>query len=213
MATSLAQKLKISSDSTIRLINAPENFLAMLHSEVKITDGEKPDQIHWFVKDQQQLETELEMVVPMVAGSIICWVYYPKGSSGIQTDLTRDKGWDKLLVHNEYQWLSLISFDDTWSAFGFRAKKETAVPKETKPGAREIFDYVNPATKEVRLPADLEHALKGDPAGEAFNKLAFSNKKEYIEWVITAKREATRKQRVAATIEKLSNGWKNPRNI
>ena len=213
MATSLAQKLKIKAGCTIRAINAPDNFSETLPAEVNFTNAASADQIHWFVKDQQQLEKDLKEVVSCIEGDRICWVYYPKGSSGMQTDLTRDRGWDKLLAHREYQWLSLISFDETWSAFGFRAKTPSDLVKEARPGTREIFDYVNAATKEIRLPADLELALNGSPAEELFSKLAFSNKKEYIEWVITAKREETRKQRVAATIEKLSNGWKNPRNI
>jgi hypothetical protein len=212
MAISLAQKLKLRAGSTIRTINAPDNFPDTLLPEVSIVTKGPPDQIHWFVKDQLQLEKDLKGVVDMVKDAVICWVYYPKGSSGIQTDLTRDKGWDKLLAHDEYQWLSLISFDETWSAFGFRARTQSDLRKQAKAGSREIFEYVNPATKEVRLPADLELALKSDPAGQIFDKLAYSHKKEYIEWVITARREETRKQRIAATIEKLSNGWKNPRN-
>jgi hypothetical protein len=31
----------------------------------------------------------------------------------MQTDLTRDKGWDALMRHKELQWISLISFDAT----------------------------------------------------------------------------------------------------
>jgi hypothetical protein len=57
------------------------------------------------------------------SGLVICWIHYPKGSSGIQTDLTRDKGWENLLKENLH-WLSLISFNETWSAFGMRLKTE-----------------------------------------------------------------------------------------
>ncbi len=38
-------------------------------------------------------------------------------------------------------------------------------------------------------------------------------KKEYIEWIVTAKREETRIQRIDGTIERLVKGWKNPRNM
>ena len=45
-----------------------------------------------------------------------------------------------------------------------------------------------------------------------FNSLAFSHKKEYIEWIVEAKKEETRTNRVAGTIERLKKGWKNPAN-
>jgi hypothetical protein len=37
----------------------------------------------------------------------------------MQTDLTRDKGWGPL-EGADLMWLSLVSVDDTWSAFGLR---------------------------------------------------------------------------------------------
>ena len=46
-----------------------------------------------------------------------------------------------------------------------------------------------------------------------FDALSFTNKKEYIEWIVTAKREETRNERIKGTIERLGKGWKNPRNM
>jgi hypothetical protein len=50
------------------------------------------------------------------------WISYPKGTSKLQTDLTRDKGWEPL-AGSDLMWLSLVSVDDTWSAFGLRPYK------------------------------------------------------------------------------------------
>ena len=73
---------------------------------------------------------------------------------------------------------------------------------------------MNPTTKEVKLPDDLAAALKKNKkANEFFQSLSFTNKKEYIEWIVTAKQEKTRTERVAGTIERLNKQWKNPRNI
>ena len=54
---------------------------------------------------------------------------------------------------------------------------------------------------------------KNKKATDYFNTLSFTNKKEYVEWIVTAKREETRKERVDGTIERLVKNWKNPRNI
>jgi uncharacterized protein YdeI (YjbR/CyaY-like superfamily) len=43
-----------------------------------------------------------------------------------------------------------------------------------------------------------------------FDKLAFSHRREYVEWVITAKREETRNARLQGTIDRLLAGLKNP---
>jgi bacteriocin resistance YdeI/OmpD-like protein len=218
MATTTAQKLRVKEDFTLLTINAPGNFRANidpLPKGVRISPTAKNyNQVHWFVKNKSQMEKELSKVLKLVKGDVVCWIYYPKGSSGIQTDLTRDKGWDALLKHQELQWISLISFDETWSTFGFRMKTDTDKNKDAASKEREIFKWVNPQTKEVRLPEDLSTNLqKNKKQLEFFDTLSFTNKKEYIEWIVTAKREETRNERVKGTIERLGKGWKNPRNM
>jgi Bacteriocin-protection, YdeI or OmpD-Associated len=219
MAISISDKLKIKPQFSLLTINAPANFkkgLQPLPAGVKISDsGKEYDQVHWFVLNKAQMEKEMSKVMKLLKPDVTVWVYYPKGTSKIQTDLTRDKGWDCLLAEGDkLTWISLISFDDTWSVFGFRAKNEADRKKEAKPKVeREIFNWINPTTKEVKLPDDLIAALKKNKKEAAFfEALSFSNKKEYIEWVVTAKREETRNERIKGTIERLAKQWKNPAN-
>ncbi len=219
MATSISDKLRIKPKFTLLTMNAPVEFkkgLEGLPAGVKTTDsGKDYDQVHWFVFNKAQMKKEMSKVMKLVKPGVIVWVYYPKISSKMQTDLTRDKGWDCLLAEGDkLTWISLISFDDTWSVFGFRAKTEADRKKEAKPAApREIFNWVNPQTKEVKLPGDLAAALKKNKKqSDFFNNLSFTNKKEYIEWIVTAKREETRKERIEGSIERLGKQWKNPAN-
>ncbi len=219
MAKSIAEKLRIKPNNILLTINAPVNFkkgLTGLTSEIKITStGKNYNQIHWFVMNKQQLEKEVKKIMTLVRPGIIVWIYYPKGTSRIQTDLSRDKGWDSLKPWKEkLTWINLISFDDTWSVFGFRPKTEADKKKEAKPVVREIFNWVDPTTKEVKLPDDLVIQLKKNKDAIAyFNSLSFTNKKEYIEWIVTAKRPETRQERIDGTIDRLKKKWKNPRNI
>jgi Bacteriocin-protection, YdeI or OmpD-Associated len=217
MATSNSAKLKIKPLFSLLTINAPVGFkkaLLGLPAGVKITGtGKDYDQVHWFVRNKAQMEKEMSKVMKLVKPEITVWVYYPKGTSKIQTDLTRDKGWDCLLAEGDkLTWISLISFDDTWSVFGFRAKNEADKKKEAKPKVeREIFNWVNPSTKEVKLPDDLATALKKNKSiSEYFHSLAFSHKKEYIEWIVTAKRVETRTERLKKMTEMLNQKKKNP---
>ena len=220
MATSISDKLKIKADDTLLTINEPSEFqkgLKGLPKGVKIVEaGKDYNQVHWFVLNRAQMEGQMSKVMKLVKPGIIVWVYYPKGTSKLQTDLNRDKGWDCLLAEGDkLTWINLISFDDTWSVFGFRGKTDADRKKEGKPKPeREIFKWINPETKEVKLPEDITAALKKNKkASDFFTTLSFTNKKEYIEWIVTAKREETRKERVDGTIERLNKSWKNPRNI
>ncbi|MGN6165622.1 MAG: YdeI/OmpD-associated family protein [Flavisolibacter sp.] len=215
-ATTTAQKLKIKEGYTLLTLHASAGFkvvLGALPPGVKISSTAKAfNQVHWFVKDKAQMEEELEQVLSLVKDDVVCWIYYPKGTSKMQTDLTRDKGWDKLLRHN-MQWISLISFDETWSAFGMRQKTEADKKKAAQPKEREIFKYIDAPKKLIYLPEDLAAALKKHKKQEAFfNALSFTNREEYVEWIVTAKREETRATRIKESIERLGKEWKNPAN-
>lgn len=218
MAQSTHQKLRIKAGMNLLTLHAPPNFeeqLQPLPADVSVSDNVKDyHQMHWFVRNKIQLEREMDKVIKLVKENVLCWIYYPKGTSKIQTDLTRDKGWEALLIHSELQWLSLISFDETWSCFGFRIKTEKDKKKETQPKEREIFKFIDAAKKEIILPVELAEAFSKHACEQAFfQSLSFTNQKEFVEWIVTAKREETRRDRVLGTIERLSNQWKNPRNI
>lgn len=219
MATSTPAKLKIKAGYTLLTLNAPRDFtdgLGDLPGDVTITKLARDyQQVHWFVLNKAQLENELSKVMKLLKEDITVWVYYPKGSSKLQTDLTRDKGWDGLLSESDrLTWISLISFNDTWSVFGFRPKTEADKKKEAKPKEREIFKWINADKKEIKLPTDFAGVLKKNKTEAAFfDSLSFTNKKEYLEWIVTAKRPETRAERISGSLERLGKKWKNPGNI
>ena len=67
--------------------------------------------------------------------------------------------------------------------------------------------------KEIVVPDDLAAALEGNPAAQkTFDGFAWSHKKEYVEWITEAKREATRAKRLAQAVEWMAEGksrnWK-----
>jgi hypothetical protein len=63
----------------------------------------------------------------------------------------------------------------------------------------------------VDPPPDLAAALAADPeASAAFDGLSFTHQREYAEWVAEARREATRRRRVAQAVEMLRDGRRHP---
>jgi len=63
----------------------------------------------------------------------------------------------------------------------------------------------------VSLPDDLTDALaKNKKARTFFDSLSYTNRKEFVNWITSAKKIATREKRLNETIKKLLLGLKNP---
>jgi hypothetical protein len=62
----------------------------------------------------------------------------------------------------------------------------------------------------VELPADFAALLAEHPdAGEFFQKLSYTHRREYVQWIESAKREETRGSRIVKAVEMLSKGKKS----
>ena len=65
--------------------------------------------------------------------------------------------------------------------------------------------------REVALPDDMEAVLKKHKQLKTFfDGLSYTNRKEYMVWITSAKKEETRQKRLEQFIEKLQEGKKNP---
>ena len=123
--SSLAKKMKLKPGARAAVINAPENYLENIQhdSEVAQTLNGRFDWIQLFVQNKDELEKLAPKAVKALTPASILWISFPKGSSKIQTDLTRDKGWESIRPL-DLKWITLISVNETWSAFSLRPYKE-----------------------------------------------------------------------------------------
>ena len=125
--TALVTKLKLKAGQRAVILNAPDDYLAMLqplpeHVEITRELAGAADWIQLFVKTRAELEQLLPQVLAALKPTSLLWLTFPKGTSRIQTDLTRDVGWDAL-KQADLKWVNLISVDPTWSAFCLRPYK------------------------------------------------------------------------------------------
>lgn len=72
------------------------------------------------------------------------------------------------------------------------------------------------ARKPIEVPEDLRAALQKNPkANKVFETFSPSHRREYVEWIVEAKRAATRERRIASAIEMMAEGksrnWKHAR--
>lgn len=123
----LVKKLKLNPGQRAAIINAPEGYLKSLAPLPKDLDlaeklTGKFDWIQVFVKNKAELEKLLPRLVRALKPESMLWLAFPKGTSKIQTDLTRDKGWEAV-QQADLKWVNLVSINETWSAFALRPFK------------------------------------------------------------------------------------------
>lgn len=72
-----------------------------------------------FVKNKADIDRTAAKTIKRLREDGILWYCYPKKSSGIETDINRDSGWQAVLDQN-WRGVRQISIDSTWSAIRFR---------------------------------------------------------------------------------------------
>ena len=87
-----------------------------------------------------------------------------------------------------------------------RARKMIESGRMTDAGLAKLGDHINeevPSPKmDLAIPLDLKDALLSDPAAwENFNNFAPNYRRDYIEWVLAAKRDDTRRGRIGAVVK------------
>ena len=121
----LAKKLKLKPGLKAAVLNAPDGYLKELKHDPDIStklDG-KFDWIQIFAKNKKELDSLAPKAAAALKPDSILWLSFPKGSSKLQTDLTRDKGWE-ILQGMDLKFITLISVNENWSAFALRPYKE-----------------------------------------------------------------------------------------
>ena len=106
--------------------------------------------------------------------------------------------------------LNDVNFDSSTMGMG-GGRVCLGVHKATREAAEvEIGDTVNleveldTRPREVVVPDDLAAALSRDASIQAaFERLSFTHRREYVEWVTGAKRDETRARRIEKTLERL----------
>lgn len=71
----------------------------------------------------------------------------------------------------------------------------------------EVDIALDDAPRQVELPEDFKAKLAADPAAQrGYDGLSYTHRKEYARWVSEAKREETRRRRIAEALTRLREG-------
>jgi hypothetical protein len=138
--TPLLKKLKLKPGQRAVVLRPPPGYFEELgplpdRTEMTTRLTGTFDWLQVFVKSK----AELDALVPRLKRSLkpesLLWISFPKGTSSLQTDLTRDAGWDAL-ARIDLKWVSLVSVDSTWSAFALRPYKPGEERKAPRPAPK-----------------------------------------------------------------------------
>ena len=211
----IAKKLHLKPGMRVAVTHAPPGFV-LKSQGVSIERSLKKglDLALTFVTQHEDLERQWPKLVGAVKQHGAVWVAYPKKNSGIDTDLHGMQEWDAT-KGSDWNPVAMIAIDDAWSATRYKyapglEKVRHGRQSETIKDADGTV-VVDRAKRIVTPPKDLQKLLAKSPkARAAFESLAFSHRKEYVVWIVEAKKPETRGARLAKTIEMLARGKKNP---
>ena len=120
---SLPEKLGIKEGFKIAILNPPRNYgatLGELPTHVTVVDRPEAemDLIHCFVKSKREAASAISDLRHNISPRGALWVSWPKGSSGVSTDLNenvvREVGLKSGLVD-----VKVCAVDETWSGLKF----------------------------------------------------------------------------------------------
>jgi predicted transport protein len=126
----LTKKMLIKAGFRMLAINPPTGYFNRLNPDAQdfelVEESHDPcDVVHLFVKTSKELGQDFPRAFKALKQDGIFWISYPKRSSKIDTDLTRDIGW-KVVYDARLRPVTQVSIDDDWSAVRFRVPEHTS---------------------------------------------------------------------------------------
>jgi len=209
----LIEKLQLKDEKNLLIQGLPSSIekqfskLSFAKNLTPLLKSRRVDFALVFAVSQNQLKCILADVLPSLQPDAKLWIAYPKLTSKIASDLSRDASWT-FIGNYGYESVRSVALDNVWSAIRF-----------IKPSGKERargFSSLNPApgidymNRKIEVPDELqERFMDNKPAAAFFESLAFTHRREYVEWIVSAKREETRTRRLETTMEKLTAGKRN----
>ena len=126
----LIKKLRIQPGQHLLVLNALPGYiesLGELPEGTRLSEQTDPeaeyDFCHLFAKNSSELADLVPTAVKAIWYDGLLWISYPKKSSKVETDLSRDTLWE-LPGATGLRPVTQVSIDVTWSALRFRPSEK-----------------------------------------------------------------------------------------
>jgi hypothetical protein len=111
----VAERLQVKGERRLAVIGASAALEKTVGAKTARADIAKADVILLFVPDRARFDTQLPALLKKALPAAIIWLAYPKLTSSLAADLSRDVI-HKLAPKHGLDTVSQIAIDDDWSA-------------------------------------------------------------------------------------------------
>lgn len=124
----LLEKLQLTDEKNLLIQGLPSSIekqfikLTFSKSVTPLLKKRKIDFALVFAVNQRQLSGILKEVIPALNDEAKFWIAYPKLTSKIASDLSRNKSWDFVSEYG-YEAVRMVALDPVWSANCFKRQE------------------------------------------------------------------------------------------
>ncbi len=120
----IAAKLGMKSGMQVLLVNAPSGYQKMLEP---LPEGVTVSQtlrgtfpfVQYFATSKSELKEFAPKLLTFANAGAIVWITYPKKTSGVKSDLSREEVWDAM-SGTGWRPVTAVAIDSVWSGLRFR---------------------------------------------------------------------------------------------
>jgi len=125
---SIVKKLGLKPGMRMMVIAAPSGYmksLAPLPQDVAVSEiiGGTNDFVQFFATRKSEIEKSAKKLLQSSASGALVWITYPKKTSGVESDLSREEVW-AAMEGTGWRPVTQIAIDDVWSALRFRPAED-----------------------------------------------------------------------------------------
>jgi hypothetical protein len=122
MATTLAVKLQLKPGQWILVRNAPTGYFEQLVVALPQASQEleQTEALLLFVRSLAEVAEFTPGAIQTVGQAGLLWIAYPKGGSGVKTDVNRDRLAAVILQATGWRAVRQVAIDGVWSALRLR---------------------------------------------------------------------------------------------
>ncbi|GAC1311099.1 MAG: hypothetical protein NVSMB24_29780 [Mucilaginibacter sp.] len=109
--------------------------------------------------------------------------------------------------------VAAASVNDVWTAIRLKPIGQSKVSDTRNDALKENAYglYIDVENRQITLPPEMKIILEKSATAIAFYQtLSFANKREYVVWILTAKQEKTKAERLTKLVDKLLAKKRNP---
>ena len=126
--SSTVKKLGLKSGMRALVLSAPSDYLSSLAPlpdgvEVSRSLAGTHDFVQFFATWKSEITRSANKLLRSAAPGAVVWITYPKKTSGVESDLSREEVW-AAMKSTGWRPVSQIAIDDVWSALRFRPTQD-----------------------------------------------------------------------------------------